>query len=247
MKILNWNTQAAKPHSTTQRFFKIQKIVTENEPDVVCLTEAYPETLPVDGHTISSGLSGWGNFEKAGARKVNLWSKHSWYHVDEIGSSQLPEGRFIKGITTINGIELTIIGVCIPYHAYRNSSKWAENRKHRWQGACDYLDVLRQDILSQEIYSRRTIIIGDFNLQIPPKNYPHPSEIVNKKREETFATWSIPTAGEFEDAALDKRFIDHLALTSDFQVKSVKFISRFDKDDAVLSDHNGVVIEVQLI
>jgi endonuclease/exonuclease/phosphatase family metal-dependent hydrolase len=246
MKILNWNTQAASPRSHSQKFLKIQNVIAENDPDIICLTEAYPETMPVGGHIISGGLSGWGNIEKTGARKVNLWSKYSWQHVDDVGSNQLPEGRFIRGMTIVDGIEIIFIGACIPYHAYRNSKKWAEKRKNQWQGACEYLDALRQYILVQEIFHKRTIIVGDFNLQIPPKNYPRASEVVNQKREETFAGWSIPTSGEFNNPALDKRFIDHVALTPDFQIKSIKFIRRFDENDFALTDHNGVIIEVHL-
>lgn len=106
------------------------------------------------------------------------------------------------------------------------------------------MDALREDILPDNRFGQRTILVGDFNLQIPPHNYPWANELVNQKREATFAGWHIPTAGNFDGFTLDKRFIDHIALTQDCNVRSMQFISRFDRDGTTLSDHNGVVIDV---
>ncbi len=244
MKILNWNTEIASPRSKTGRFQKIRALIAEKGADIICLTEAYPATLPDGGYMITSHLSGWGKYEKRGARKVALWSQFGWRHVDSLGSERLPEGRFVSGTTRAGGLDLSIVGMCIPYRNYRNGKQWAEKRKQPWQAAGEYLDALRQDILPRARHRQRTVLLGDFNLQIPPKNYPYPSEPVNRKRELTFAGWTMPTAGEF-DAALDKRFIDHVALTPDIQVKSMQFISRFDENGSVLSDHHGVCIEVE--
>ena len=115
-----------------------------------------------------------------------------------------------------------------------------------WQGASEYLDALREDILPQARYQERTMLIGDYSMQIPPKTCPYPSTKVNKKREATFAGWSIPTAVDFNAAGLDKPMVDHVALTSDFRVLYIDFINRFSTDILSLSDHNGVCISVDL-
>lgn len=244
--ILNWNTQIASPRTRGARFEAIRQTIAQYDADIICLTEAYPETMPSGGHTITGGLSVWGNYEKYGARKVVLWSRSSWEQVDALGSDRLPEGRFVSGLTIIEDVALCIAGMCIPYHDYRNREKWGDQRRQRWQGACDYLDALRESVLPQSRYQERTVLLGDFNLQIPPYNYPRPSEPVNHKREVTFAGWHIPTSGDLDDPALDKRFIDHVALTDDITVTSMRFISRFDANGSNLSDHNGVFITLTM-
>ena len=246
MKILNWNTEWLGPTSRNGRFEKGRDLVSHYDADVICLTEAKPETMPNGGHTISSERSGAGNIENRGARKVILWSRYGWHDIDSIGSERLPEGRFVRACTVVNDQEWTIVGMCIPYHGYRsNLEQWGQGRKRNWQGAGEYLDGLREDILPQARYQRRTVLLGDFNLQIPAKNYPYPRSEVNGKRETTFASWHLPTSGELNDPALDKRFIDHIAHTADIRANSMQFISRFDKDGARLSDHNGVCIEIE--
>ena len=248
MRILNWNTQADRRSPKNKHFPAIRNIVAKREPDIVCLTEAYPEAMPNGGQVVSSGLSGWYKHERLGARKVLIWSKTGWHKIDAFGSKRLPEGRFIGANTLVYDIDMSVVGMCIPYFAYRTGKKLpTEERKRQWQGACEYLDALREDILPQPKYRERTILLGDFNLQIPAKNHPYPSSPVNKKREATFREWTIPTSGELDCAALDRRFIDHVAMSDDLEVTSMQFIRRFGKDGSELSDHNGVCIDIRVI
>lgn len=241
LKILNWNVEANKQTKRNKRSDGIKQILMQFEPDVICLTEAYPHNLPDVGHTITSAVSGW-SLEQKGVRKVILWSKSKWDAVDTVGAVDLPQGRFVTAITE----DIRIIGVVIPYHAYRMQTKWGSDRKAMWQGAEEYLVPLKDHVLSQPIYQNKTMILGDFNLQIPARGYPKEKSRVNQLREETFARYQIPTAGELDDPALDKPFIDHVALTSDIEVKSMQFISRFTSSGTELSDHNGVLLEIQV-
>lgn len=244
LTVLNWNTEWLGPRSHKGRFTKAKALIARYDPDIVCLTEARPETMPEGGQTIVSGLSGAGSKERLGGRKVVLWSRFGWTNIDTIGSDKLPEGRFVSAQTQSNGIEFRLAGMCIPYHGYRNHERWGAGRKRNWQGTCDYLDALREDLLTREEFQSRTILLGDFNLQIPPSRYPGKNSAVNSKREATFAGWSIPTAGEWDDAALDRRFIDHVAHTPDLRLRSMQFFSRIADDGSKLSDHNGVCIEI---
>ena len=123
MRILNWNTQWASPRGRTGRFQRIQQLIAGYDADVICLTEASPETMPDGGQTISSELSGAGNMENRGGRKVVLWSRYGWNNVDTIGSPDMPPGRFVKATTCAGNEEWTIIGMCIPYAHYRNHEK----------------------------------------------------------------------------------------------------------------------------
>ena len=243
MRVLNWNTQWLSPRSRGGRFEAGRKLIAGHQADVVCLTEARSELMPPGGKTITSELSGAGNIEHRGGRKVALWSRHGWREDDSLGSPRLPEGRFVSALTEIAGQTWTIVGMCIPYHGYRVGAQWGEKRLAAWEGACRYLDALREDVLPALRQRERTILLGDFNLQIPPKNYPYPSQEVNQIRAETFRGWQIPTAGEWDDPALDRRFIDHVALSADIELRSLQFFSRFASDGQQLSDHNGVVID----
>ena len=238
MKLLNWNTEWLSPRSRKGRFEAARELIADYDPDVVCLTEANPETMPDGGQTITSERSGAGNMENRGARKVVLWSRTGWTDVESLGSPRLPEGRFVSGKTTVDDQEWTIVGMCIPYHGYRNNQRWGEKRMRNWQGAREYLDALREVVLPDPKSNERTVLPGDFNLQIPPFGYPQKDGEVDQKRKQTFDDWLIPTSG------LGRHFIDHVAMSTDLRVESMRFISKVAADGQKLSDHNGVFIEV---
>lgn len=249
MRILNWNTEFVSPRARTGKFERIRALIASYDADVICLTEAYPELMPDGGQTITSELSGTGNIENRGGRKVVLWSRFGWTHVDTLGSPNMPPGRFIKATTCPDYERWTIIGMCIPYAHYRNHEKWGDQRKTFWQGACEYLDALSSEVLPRLIredfmpYSKRAlraILLGDFNLQIPPHNYPYPQSAVNQKRKETFDNWLIPTAG------ISRHFIDHIAMSTELRVESMQFVSKYASDGKPLTDHNGVCINLEI-
>ena len=92
-------------------FFKKDKFfIDQFDSDIICLTEGYKSLLPQDGQIISSNED-YGYKTKNGRRKVILWSKDKWTDIDQIGSKEIPTGRFISGVT--NGIK--IVGLCIPW------------------------------------------------------------------------------------------------------------------------------------
>ena len=238
MRILNWNTQWLGPRSHGGRFERAKEIIAQFDADVICLTEARLETTPEGGHAITSEISGAGSIENRGGRKVVLWSRSGWSNVDALGSSSLPEGRFVSAETEVDGTYWTVIGMCIPYHAYRTDKRRGEERMNPWEGACRYLDALRDEVLARLDGSERLLLLGDFNLQIPPFGYPRKGSELDRKRAATFDGWLIPTSG------LRRHFIDHVAMSTDLGVESMLFISKHSADGTQLSDHNGVVIDV---
>ena len=247
MKVLNWNTQADKLSVRTPKFERSRQLVTRHNADVICLTEAFPESMPEKRNTVTSDLSEWKIHEDRGARKVVLWSRFGWTDVDRRGSESLPKGRFVRATTTFEETDLTVVGMCIPYHDYHTRERWWGTRtKRRWEGACEYLDALRDNILVEPGFCKRTILLGDFNLEIPPRGYPGKKSVVNQKREATFSGWTMPTAGVWDDPALDKTFKDHIALSPDIRAQPPQFLGRFDIDGSELSDHNGVCIDIEL-
>lgn len=240
MRILNWNTQWLSPRSRGGRFEAAYALIESHQPDIICLTEARPETMPGGGQTITSERSGAGNIENRGGRKAALWSRTGWRAVDTLGSPRMPEGRFVLAETAVDEQVWTIAGMCIPYHAYRVGEKWGARRMAVWEGACRYLDALREDVLPALSKRERTILLGDFNLQIPPFGYPRRGSEVDRKRQATFAGWLIPTSG------IRQHFIDHVAMSTDLRVECLRFISKDTPDGQRLSDHNGVVIDLAI-
>ncbi len=245
MKILNWNTEFVSPRAKSDKFELIRATIADCNADVICLTEAFPESLPDGGYLIKSKVSGCIKAEADGARKVLLWSRNEWGDVDVIGSPDLPEGRFASANTVTDGVRWRFAGMCIPYFGYRANRKyWGDATMRQWQGAEIYLDVLRHEVLPQVRFRQRTILLGDYNLHIPRGKTSGQTKAVSQKCAATFTDWNIPTAGESPDPSLDKRFIDHIALSKDIVLRSIRFISRFAEDGTRLSDHNGVCIEV---
>ena len=83
------------------------------------------------------------------------------------------------------------------------------------------------------------IIVGDFNQQVGQNGYA-PAKIRDALRDAlpsriTIATAALGFAG--------RRVIDHVALSEDLAVQSLRLISRFH-DRRTLSDHHGVVAEL---
>ena len=153
LKISCWNSDWATPSSKRGKFF-IEKF----DSNIICLTEGYENLLPKDGYIISSHED-YGYKSKNGRRKVILWSKNEWTDIDQLGSKDIPSGRFISGVTS--GIR--IIGLCIPWR-FAHVSTGRKDRKP-WE---DHLSFIQNLSFSNQ----KTIILGDFNQNIPKKNQP---------------------------------------------------------------------------
>ena len=62
-------------------------------PEVICIAEGHTDSLPNDWHAITSQAD-YGYLQQDRRHKVALWSREPWHHVDDIGSPNLPGGRF---------------------------------------------------------------------------------------------------------------------------------------------------------
>lgn len=84
VRIVNWNVAWATKRS--DRSPELLRRIRQEEPDVICLTEAYADFLDeLGGHVITSGAD-YGYAPVPGRRKVLLWSREPWSEVDELGS-----------------------------------------------------------------------------------------------------------------------------------------------------------------
>ena len=204
LKISCWNSDWATPSSKRGKFF-IEKF----DSDIICLTEGYENLLPKDGYIISSHED-YGYKSKNGRRKVILWSKNEWTDIDKLGSKDIPSGRFISGVTS--GIR--IIGLCIPWRFAHVST----GRKYRkpWE---DHLSFIQNLSFSNQ----KTIILGDFNQNIPKKNQP----------EKVFSSLSNMIDG-FNLLTTNMGLI-HIVISTDLIAESIEKIATKNN-----SDHDGI-------
>ena len=204
LKISCWNSDWATPSSKRGKFF-IEKF----DSDIICLTEGYENLLPKDGYIISSHED-YGYKSKNGRRKVILWSKNEWIEIDQLGSKDIPSGRFISGVTS--GIR--IIGLCIPWR-FAHVSTGRKDRKP-WE---DHLSFIQNLSFSNE----KTIILGDFNQNIPKKNQP----------EKVFSSLSNMIDG-FNLLTTNMGLI-HIVISTDLIAESIEKIATKNN-----SDHDGI-------
>ena len=204
LKISCWNSDWATPRSKRGKFF-----IDKFDSDIICLAEGYENLLPKDGYLISSHED-YGYKTKNGRRKVILWSKNEWTDIDQLGSTEIPSGRFISGIT--NGIR--IVGLCIPWRFAHVSTGRKDRRP--WE---DHLSFIQNLSFSNE----KTIIIGDFNQNIPRKNQP---EIVFSSLKNMIDRFNLLTTN------MD---LLHIVISNDLKAESVKKIAAEGN-----SDHDGI-------
>ena len=248
LKIGNWNVEWAAKRS--QRTQYIQSILRSLDADILCVTEGFSFHMPDDQHILKSEPSGTA-MDARGGHKVMLWSKNRWTNTDTFGSADLPEGRFVSGITKTPIGEVRVIGVVVPYAHYRTGEKWAEKRQKYNQGKERYLHALHA-ILSERQYTGKTIIVGDFNLTVPSADKKRLNAI-DKLFKQVFTNWHVPTGQpnipifspiQKQALASDKHIIDHLAHTPDMEATSVWRWHRFHEDGIRLSDHNSIFVSL---
>ena len=136
MKLVNWNVEWATPRSS--RRAEILRRIQGHDPEIVCLTETHTGLLSQGGHTICSQPD-YGYPIKDGRRKVKLWSREPWEQVDDVGIDSMPPGRFVSGVTQTSVGEITVTGICIPWHGSRTEARRNSECKKRWEDHEQYL------------------------------------------------------------------------------------------------------------
>lgn len=231
MNVLTWNLEWASLRSARGR--EISRIISSHAPSVMCLTELTLSMLPKDGQVLlPEGNSGYPG--PANRRKVALWSSEPWTEPDLIGHPDLPDGRFVSGVT--HGIRF--VGVCIPWHA----SHVSNGRKDRklWEEHLTYLHLLRP-ILDRHLASNIPIcVLGDFNQTIPQGWQP---DSVFQAMLKTFAPpLSIPTAHLTDPDG--KLLIDHFAISSGLNFSFRRWLPKVSDTGLKFSDHTSIVAKL---
>ncbi len=226
MKTVVWNTQWVVPG--TKRGLLLSELIQQQQPDLICLTEAQTGLLPQDGYLIESS-SDYGYPLKPGRRKVILWSKHPWSDVSLHEHLDFPSGRIVSGIT--QGIRM--LGVCIPWNA-AHVSTGRKDRKN-WEDHLLYLDALKH-LLTELDQQIPLAIMGDFNQCLPKSR--QPKYAYEKLIDVLAAGLKVHTRGSLGPKG--EQLIDHVVTTSDLRFSDLTILDREPTEDVRLSDHFGV-------
>ena len=210
LKISCWNSDWAKPSSKRGKFF-----IDKFDSDIICLTEGYESLLPKEGFIISSSED-YGYPITEGRRKVILWSKNKWTDIDQLGSEKIPSGRFISGTT--NGIK--IIGVCIPWRFAHVST--GRKDKKPWEDHLSFIENLNLE-------KKRTILLGDFNQNIPQKSQPK------------VAYTALKHFIDGMDLLTSNMGLIHIVVSNDLKADNVQKILTGSN-----SDHNGISCSIKI-
>lgn len=145
------------------------------------------------------------------------------------------QGRLISGITTVDGMDIRVIGACIPWSFSHVNT--GQRDRQRWREHIAYIDGLRP-YLDEFCRSRLSVILGgDFNQTFPPSR-------IDPAAHEAL-TGLLDDYG-FEVATADMegglRNLNHIA------VRGLELIERECwsnmAGEVVLTDHAGVAVEV---
>ena len=234
MRAITWNVEWATARS--RRTPEILRRIDGHAPEIVCLTETDVGLLSQRGYTICAQPdAGYGI--KMSRRKVILWSREPWDEVDDLGLDSMPPGRFVAGVTRTSLGKVTVIGVCIPWFGSRTEARRKAERKERWADHEQYLVGLTE-ILGRAP-AKRLIVMGDFN-QVIGTGSRAPVDLRLALKEAFLPSMKIATS---DLAFQGRKSIDHIALSSDWQVVSLDVISNIH-EERKLSDHFGVVADL---
>ncbi len=232
MRVLNWNTEWAKPGS--RRCNRVATRIAEHNPEVACLTEAYPGILMEEGHILLS-TDGSGYQNDGGRRKVVLWSREPWHDTYQAENTRLPGGRFVSGVTA--GIRT--VGLCIPWRMAHVTSGRRDRRP--WEDHLTFLEALRP-ILSDFLSRPEPLLVtGDWNQRIPQTRQPVEAYEALMR---TFSGLEILTSGNLPEVG--ELLIDHLAVSPALRTSSLRMLPARDQDGNPHSDHVGYSVEVTL-
>lgn len=229
MKLLVWNIEWGTPRSRRGRH--IQGLIAKCDADLVCVTEGSAGMLPASGEVIDAG-DDYGYGDTGQRRKVLLWSRTSWTDVDREGDEGMPAGRFVAGTTA----GLRILGVCTPWR----DAHVRTGRRDRaaWQDHRAYLEGLARVVRKTPTPA---IVVGDFNQRIPRRG--QPKDVYDALFRALGPSLHVLTEGVRDDE--DKQLIDHVAASHGLKGRVVETIPRRTPHGLRLSDHVGIVAELE--
>lgn len=232
LKVLNWNIEWKRFSRKAGKV--IHKILMDESPDLICLTESFTENSLAGFDGIFSE-DDYGYSIKPGRRKVTLWSKTPW--TDDTNSLPgAPSGRFVSGITKTEALgDLRVIGLCVPWESAHVST--GRKDRTRWQDHASFLECFLKSLETMKD-DLPTLILGDFNQTFPPKRAPKPVRELFCEIVEQFNM--VPKAQP------ESRTVSHMLVDSSLEGSAIRDIDNY-LEKVRLSDHRGHIAKVQRV
>lgn len=228
MRVATWNLEWAVPG--TARHDRALAQLQSVDADIVVTTEDSLHDWDRYPYRIDGGTD-WGYRIVEGRRKVIAWSRAPWSDVTTFVDGGC-RGRFVRARTTVDGVGLWVLAVCIPW---RDAHVRSDRRDHMgWEEHIEFCHELGSQI-TDAVADGPTVIAGDFNQRIPRVNQPIRAA---DALADGLAAVDVPTAGEQEAG----RLIDHIATSRYLEVARV--ISWANVIDGHrITDHSGAAVE----
>ncbi len=186
--------------------------------------------IPSHGYAIKSEQD-YGYPNLGNRRKVVLWSKEPWLLADTIGSTKLPTGRFVSGIT----FGVRFVGICIPWFDAHVST--GRKDRTRWQDHRLYLQGLKPLASTYLKHEFPVCVVGDFNQRIPRRR--QPKDVYNLLLDTFVHGYTLATAGIKDEQG--RLLIDHIAVGRRLSLRIKNLIPKKLAPGLPLSDHVGVL------
>lgn len=228
LSVATWNVEWRQSNSYDAAV--IRNRLLHCEPQIVCITEGYPDFFRGAGHMISAKPD-YGYPAADGRRKAMLWSARPWMDTDTIGDGRMPSGRFIAGRTETSIGSINVVGVCVPWR----DAHVRNGRRDRlpWQDHLAYLSGLGRILPKLD---GPTIVLGDFNQRVPRRYQP---EAIHSALLECLGEQlSIATAGLLPPDGASS--IDHISHSPELTPVEARTISNINAMGRKVSDHFGV-------
>lgn len=227
LRILNWNIEG--PKLTDHRQLELLQVIQTQAPDLICLTESPVDFLGRCWYPASADL----HFSSKVLRKVVLFSKTPWSYESTHSDRVMPGGRLVHAITRCGQEELSVFGMCIPWSGsrYPAQKKWADH--------AEYIETLQPVVA--ELQSRHTLLVGDFNQRVPSTYVPKKCQAQLRQllADEFILATGMPP--------LEVGVIDHVAHSSSLRSVHVEILSPKDSTGRSITDHTGVVVDLESI
>lgn len=231
IRLVVWNV--AWRRTSSRRGKTIRERIERENPDIVVLTEGYPATLGLH-EAASDAEYGYGVSDR---RKVLIYSRAPWRQVETLDASVEPSGRLVAGVTSICGIDIMCMGVCVPWKM-AHVSTGRRDRTH-WQDHRQYLHTFGRYFSAKP--RGPTIVAGDFNQHIP--RIRQPMDVSTELLGALPAPMSCVTTSD--SSGIDG-LIDHVFVSQDFRPLEVRGLSNMGNDGDKLSDHVGLSLKLEL-
>lgn len=232
MRIATWNVEWA----SGRRLPQVRERLAQAAADVLVVTEGSAPVVPPGYDTVDAGAD-WGyRVTQPQRRKVLLASRLPMVDVTTTTPDGMPGGRLVSATIHHSTAAVRIHGVCIPWRdahvrtGRRDATAWSEH--------ASYLEGLRSVLASDDAALPR-IVIGDFNQRVPARRQP---AWIYELLLDTLTDLQLVTSGTLPGLA--QPGVNHAAISKDLAAINVQGFDRHSADARPLSDHDGVIIDI---